>query len=461
MSFEWKVVLPCSSDQYEARAYPCFLQACLGADVKLVSASQPFTDEHAVDTRLEEGFQRKFRVAMPLPSVLAVLLGSLAGSVVFEVEEKVCFPFSRTVWVASGGVDIEVECLTMVLDDDRGEHVNALGFSGTRANVDFVDLVEEPASGCVFESSAVMEPFDCEECDPVCCVYVLATATRASSWAQARILQWIVAEPLVALCKRVVIGLKEEPADVLALEAKLKEPVPAPVSVSSPVRAKRVTELDGLSAELAEQVRLARKSQAAPAPVVVASAATTAAVASSPDAADAPQKAPVSVSPPMRVKKVEDLRALDPQLAEEIVRLKGPPPRDLPDVDLLHDDATDSAPPVPERDHAEEEERKEEEEEERSNYESVILDDVVLSDSSPPVSPPTRPIATTVALAPPSSPPQVRFLVCFFVCCNNCSFQGESLVNQRSSASVVVVAAAASASCEKGFRSQSFISNQK
>jgi hypothetical protein len=370
LEMEFRIVLPCSSDDFASRFHVAFLQAALQSKgrVRMVDKTEPFEDEDASDTRLEEGFKRGYRVSMNLPAMLSVLLGSLGGgSFWFDVEEKVCFPFSKARWTCHA-LSVELEWSTMVLED-RGQHVNALGVDGERS-IETIDLCSEVAvTGCCFEDEAChVEPFDKQACDPVCCVYVFVACPKVSSWAQSRVATWLVREPLVALCRRVVSSnWKQE--DWAILEDKLISSGP---SVSPPVRAKRVVELDGLDAELAAEVRLVRTSQA-------------------------------SVSPPMRVKKVEDLAGsqkkvlglyvhkrctgFDEELAEEIVKTKGPPARDVDDVSLLLQESS-SVPPVPTRE----------------DEDSVILDEVVLSDSSPtPVrssSPPARPLPVLSASLP-------------------------------------------------------------
>jgi hypothetical protein len=414
---EFRVVLPCCADEYENRLYASFLKAAIHCrQVKLVEC-EAFVDEDAEDSRLEEGFRRRFRIQTSIPSVLGVLLGSLS-SCTFDVEEKVSFPFSKTRWwCASLGLDVEVQ--TMVIDEDRGDHVNALAYAGGEREIDFVDLGEEVDSGCMFEAvGATMKPFDFDLCEPVCCVYVLATVKVASvsllqAQVEARVLRWLVREPLMALCKRVVVGL-DEPCGVndwKELERMLHESV---MVVSSPVRTKKV-ECSSLDAALAAELQSLTivdtgKRASAVEPVIPESKEES---VKTTDPSQSVETRTVRVSVPLNVKKLEDLNKLDFELAEEILKIRGPPPCDVVDADLhaVRHSPPPSLPPrevikEPELDSLVMDSPRDFSEDDlfafvnapvpnlpRHDYEDEsALEAVFLSDSSPPATPPRQPL---------------------------------------------------------------------
>lgn len=329
---EFRFVLPVAAEEVEHRLYSCFLETALSSrQIKLVEASESFLDENSVDSRLEEGTKRRFRVAMQVPSLLGVLLmglSSSSSSCVFDVEERVSFPFSRSVW-KNTQLDLNVEVSMMVLEDERGQHPNALAAESGERTVQSILLAEEEPSGSIFDFGISNKPvFDWRTCSPCCCVYVLAKTN--ASWTKSLVIDWIVKEPMSSLLRRVVVSAlaKEAISDASELERRLQDTV---ANVSPPIRAKRVVDMD---AELVEQVRLAK---------IIAD-----------DRADSLQVTEPArdVSPPMRVKKVEDLRVFGEELAEEIAKLKGPPPRD---IETLSENSTpvlvaSVPPPVPVRD---------------------------------------------------------------------------------------------------------------
>ncbi len=302
------MVLPLSADELEVRWPHAFcLAALVVRPLVTVVERERFEDAEPSDSRLEEGVLRRMRVLMkgcPLP--LTLVLGS---ECLFEVEERLCWPFSRAVW-RSKACNAEVEVLTMVVDEDRGRLEKALG--ETAHSVDFVDLGEAEPIECMFDDKSIRMPdYDVDSCDPCCCVYVLAKASLSVSMLQGqmetRLVDWLVREPLIALCRRVVGGMAEPvtQTDVEVLERKLAEPI----SVSSPVRIKK-TDTETLDPELAAAIRRSSLRE------------------------ESPSLSPRSVSAPTNVKRLEDLSRLDAELVAEIRRVSPRVSQILPAYDV-------------------------------------------------------------------------------------------------------------------------------
>jgi hypothetical protein len=373
-------VLPLSLDELEGRYPLAFCRAALSCRpaVQLL-AKEPFEEPHAEDTRLEEGTRRVYRVQMRgAPLALSVVFGDL----MFDVEERSCFPFSRAVWKSCSG-DIQLEVLTMVVDEDRGSLENALGPCVWERQVERIDLGRLGASGCMFEDGAATgaaTAYDAATCDPCACVYVQAKATATVRVLQGTveklIVEWLVRDPLVALCRRVV-ATRNEPVGATDLEAaeksliehivvtaalpvapalapspplrveniaaeekaKVAEP-PAVLSrsVSAPISVKRRAGVEGLAPELAEAIRQASPPESSaptrPLPLLRSSSVSAASPPSPPPpAASAPIAVfPVARSPRMSLNIAylpappilpDEVRASSPRSSQV---LPGPPP---------------------------------------------------------------------------------------------------------------------------------------
>lgn len=70
-----------------------------------------------------------------------------ATALMLEEESWNCFPYCKTVYRSSFfGKRFSLSVETMVLDDDRGEHPNALGLSEQQLKlreIDYIDIVDD------------------------------------------------------------------------------------------------------------------------------------------------------------------------------------------------------------------------------------------------------------------------------------------------------------------------------
>ena len=115
-----------------------------------------------------------------------------ANALMLEEESWNCFPYCKTVYRSNFfGKRFSLTVETMVLDDDRGEHPNALGLSEERLKlreVDYIDIVEDEVESeyihsnenpSTFVSKATgrgpLAPKFYKTCKPCVCVYKVVT----------------------------------------------------------------------------------------------------------------------------------------------------------------------------------------------------------------------------------------------------------------------------------------------
>lgn len=230
---EYRIPMPLSLEEYEVGSTYAYLRSIeeqlgTGAGVELLERRE-FEEEEPEDGRMEAGVYRrkKNQFGQHLPTILSSLAPE--GSLYVVEESWDCFPFKKSVFKSPYlGAAFHIEVRQMILDDDRGEHPNALDLDPVYLDrpIEYIDIFSDDKTGSPLEGPGDIALFRSEkhgrgplkedfhvDHDPICTVYsavfIRLDTPVLQETAENLLLSWGVRDMLLAIHRRTVMCLDE------------------------------------------------------------------------------------------------------------------------------------------------------------------------------------------------------------------------------------------------------------